>query len=232
MIAHLVKCMYAEAAHHNPHGDEAEQRIHGHSYKIEVLASGTPGEIGWVEDYAQLGVLLKPIYEQLDHAYLNEVPGLEVDTSLPAIERWILERIDPKPEWFDGIRVSIVGDCRLKITQLPEDNFQHLPDRILFTFEAAQSLPQLHDGHHCKCLHGHSYRVEVGVQEMDQIKFHIPAIYDALDHRYLNEVPGLEISTCEKIAEWIWEKLEAQELHPTIVVIQETPTARCLYYGE
>ena len=59
-----------------------------------------------------------------------------------------------------------------------------------------------------------------------------PAIYDALDHRYLNEVPGLEISTCEKISAWIWNRLVAQDLKPTIVVIQETPTARCLYYGE
>jgi len=37
-----------------------------------------------------------------------------------------------------------------------------------FTFEAAHLLPNLPDGHKCKRLHGHSYRVRVVVSgELD-----------------------------------------------------------------
>ena len=110
MRSHLVMTMYVEAAHRNPHGSAAEQRLHGHSYKIDVLASGTPDpEIGWIVDFADLKARFAPLYAQLDHAFLNDVAGLEHDTTIPGIEAWILEHLQPHPPWLDGVRVSIVG---------------------------------------------------------------------------------------------------------------------------
>lgn len=233
MIAHLVKALYVEAAHYNPHGGEAARRLHGHSYKVEVLASGTPDEVvGWIVDFAELKHLFAPLYAQLDHACLNEVPGLEHDTTLPALQRWILDRLTPRPAWLDGVRVSITGDGCLKPVRLSEDEFEHLPERIRFTFEAAQSLPQLPGQHPCRKIHGHSYRLELGATDLEALARVIPTLYATLDHRYLNEIVGLECATTERICRWTWEWLEARGLSPTVVVVQETPTARCLYYGE
>ena len=233
MKAHLVKMMYVEAAHRNPNGSEAEKRLHGHSYKVEILASGTPDEVvGWIVDFAELKKLFEPLYAQLDHACLNEVAGLEHDTTLPGLQRWILDRLVPRPAWLDGVRVSITGDRCLKPVRLPEDDFEHLPERVRFTFEAAQSLPQLPGQHPCKKIHGHSYRLEIGAKDLDALVGVLPELYETLDHRYLNEIPGLESATTERICRWVWAWLEARGVVPTITVVQETPTARCLYYGE
>jgi len=233
MVAHLVKILQVEAAHRNPHGGEAQRRLHGHSYRIEILASGTPSDdVGWIVDFAELKKCFLPIYDRLDHQLLNDVPGLERDTTLPALRRWILEQIAPRPAWLDGVRVSIVGDQCLKLVHLEEDEFEHLPERIKFTFEAAQSLPQLPGVHPCRKVHGHSYRIEVGTRNLAALAGILPEMYAVLDHQYLNEIPGLESATTERICRWLWEWLEARGQTPTVTVVQETPTARCLYYGE
>lgn len=233
MLSHLVKTMYVEAAHRNPNGSAAEQRLHGHSYKVELLASGAPDDaVGWIVDFAELKKLFSPLYEQLDHAYLNEVPGMEKDTTVPGIERWILAKLEPHPPWLDGVRVSIVGDCCLKLVHLPEDEFEHLPERLRFTFEAAQSLPQLPGAHPCTQVHGHSYRIEIGAKDIDALRHALPALYETLDHQFLNDIPGLEASTVERIAQWIWQWLQEHAVTPTAVVVQETPASRCIYYGE
>ena len=233
MISHLVKILYVEAAHRNTNGSEAVRRLHGHSYKIEVLASGTPDpQVGWIVDFAELKHLFAPLYAQLDHALLNEVPGLERDTTLPALRQWIMERLSPRPAWLDGVRVSITGDLCLKLVRLEEDEFEHLPERIRFTFEAAQSLPQLPGAHPCKKIHGHSYRMETGAKDLAGLTALLPELYATLDHTFLNEIPGLECATTERICHWAWQWLEARGAVPTVVVVQETPTARCLYYGE
>lgn len=232
MEAHLTKIAYVEAAHRNPRGGEKQQRLHGHSYKVEVLArGGLDPEIGWIVDYAELKNLFRPLYDQLDHAYLNEVPGLEDDTTVPALERWIDARISPKPAWYAGVRVSIDGDRAFQPVRLPANDFEHLPERIRFSFEAAQSLPQLPRTHPCHCIHGHSYRFEVGTADMDALEPRLCALYEELDHTYLNEIPGLESATCERICRWVWDRLAAAGEQPTVVAVQETWTARCIYFG-
>lgn len=86
-----------------------------------------------------------------------------------------------------------------------------------FTFEAAHSLPNVPDGHRCKRLHGHSYRVDLSVTgEVDERAGWVIDFYDIeaafaptlamLDHYTLNDVPGLENPTAERIAIWIWDR--------------------------
>jgi 6-pyruvoyltetrahydropterin/6-carboxytetrahydropterin synthase len=45
-------------------------------------------------DFADLKAAVKPIIEQLDHHYLNEIDGLENPTS-EVIARWIWRRLTP-----------------------------------------------------------------------------------------------------------------------------------------
>lgn len=49
---------------------------------------------GWVIDFADIGRAFQPLYEQLDHHYLNEIPGLENPTS-EHLARWIWQRLRP-----------------------------------------------------------------------------------------------------------------------------------------
>jgi 6-pyruvoyltetrahydropterin/6-carboxytetrahydropterin synthase len=56
-------------------------------------------------------------------------------------------------------------------------------------------------------------------------------IHDQLDHRYLNEIPGLENPTSERLAMWIWDRLKPALPLLCEVVIAETCTSRCVYRG-
>jgi queuosine biosynthesis protein QueD len=111
-----------------------------------------------------------------------------------------------------------------------------------FTFEAAHRLPNLPEDHKCRRLHGHSFSVEIICEgEIDpetgwlvdfgEIKSSFRPLYEQLDHRYLNEVPGLENPTAENIARWIWIRLKPDLACLAQVNIAETCTARCEYRG-
>jgi 6-pyruvoyltetrahydropterin/6-carboxytetrahydropterin synthase len=112
-----------------------------------------------------------------------------------------------------------------------------------FTFEAAHLLPNVEPGHKCGRLHGHSYRVEIHVVgELDptlgwvvdfaELVEAFAPLHDQLDHRYLNEVDGLENPTSEVLARWIWQRLEARLPGLDAVIIRETCTSGCAYRGE
>ena len=115
--------------------------------------------------------------------------------------------------------------------------------RKSFQFEAAHLLPNLPPTHKCRRLHGHSFQAEVVVAgECDaklgwlidyaEISEVFKPLWEQLDHRYLNEIPGLENPSSENIALWIWERLKPKL--PTLieVIVAETCTARCVYRGQ
>ena len=115
--------------------------------------------------------------------------------------------------------------------------------RKTFQFEAAHLLPLLPKAHKCRRLHGHSFTVEIAVcGELDprlgwvmdyaEISKIFRPIWEKLDHRYLNEVKGLENPTSENIAIWIWKRLKPSLPALTEVIVAETCTARCVYRGE
>ncbi len=233
MKAHLIKVQFIEAAHCNSAGGPAQQRLHGHSYRIELLAEGeVDPAVGWLVDYADIKRLFQPLNAILDHNCLNEIPDLADDTTLKGLERWITARMTPKPAWFAGVRVSILGDLAFQPIRREADPAAGLPARIRFTFEAAQSLPKLPEGHPCRRMHGHSYRLEVGGPDLDRLEPHLAALYDTLDHRCLNNIDGLDHATCERISRWVWEWLLRRGERPSAVVVQETPGARCLYFDQ
>ena len=112
-----------------------------------------------------------------------------------------------------------------------------------FTFEAAHLLPNVPDGHKCKRLHGHSYRVRVSVEadlhptlgwvvDFAEIAEAFEPIRRRLDHYYLNEVEGLENPTSENLARWIWTRLKPELPILVAVEIKETCTVGCIYRGE
>lgn len=94
----LFKVFQIEAAHFLPKVPEGHKcrRIHGHSFQIEIHVAGPVDEaLGWVMDFADLKAAFAPLYAQLDHQFLNEVPGLENPTS-ENLARWIWRRLQPE----------------------------------------------------------------------------------------------------------------------------------------
>lgn len=111
-----------------------------------------------------------------------------------------------------------------------------------FGFESAHSLPNVPEGHKCARLHGHSFRIRVTVSgpvgddtgwvlDFADLKAAVQPTVDALDHRYLNEIEGLENPTSERIAEWIWDRVAAELPGLASVEVRETCTNGCVYRG-
>jgi 6-pyruvoyltetrahydropterin/6-carboxytetrahydropterin synthase len=112
-----------------------------------------------------------------------------------------------------------------------------------FTFEAAHRLPNVPDGHKCKRLHGHSFRVRIYVQGEPDLELgwivDFAEIADAfeplrlrLDHYHLNEIEGLENPTSETLARWIWIRLAPTLPMLSKIEVCETCTTGCVYGGE
>jgi 6-pyruvoyltetrahydropterin/6-carboxytetrahydropterin synthase len=112
-----------------------------------------------------------------------------------------------------------------------------------FTFEAAHRLPHTPEGHKCRRLHGHSFRVFVHVRgpvgersgwimDFADLKTAWQPLHDLLDHQYLNEVAGLDNPTSEVLAKWVWARLKPTLPGLALVEVKETCTSGCLYRGE
>lgn len=95
---HIFKIFHIEAAHRLPNVPEGHKcaRLHGHSFRVEIHVGGElDPHRGWVMDYADVKAAFRPLYEQLDHHYLNEVEGLENPTS-EQLAQWIFRRLAPR----------------------------------------------------------------------------------------------------------------------------------------
>ena len=87
-----------EAAHRLPNVPRGHKcgRLHGHSYRVEIHVRGTVDpNAGWVVDFADIKKAFKPLEEQLDHNFLNEIEGLFNPTS-ENLTRWIWLRLKPE----------------------------------------------------------------------------------------------------------------------------------------
>ena len=103
----IFKIFTVEAAHLLPNVPENHKcrRLHGHSFRIEIRVTGPVQEqSGWVMDFADITRAFQPVYEQLDHHYLNEIEGLENPTS-ERLARWIWRQLKPALPWLSEVVV-------------------------------------------------------------------------------------------------------------------------------
>lgn len=111
-----------------------------------------------------------------------------------------------------------------------------------FRFESAHRLPHVPEGHKCGRLHGHSFRVEIVVTgeaapdtgwvlDYGDISDVVRPIIDQLDHRYLNDIDGLENPTSEVLCAWLWQRLTGDLPALSAITVRETCTTACTYRG-
>jgi 6-pyruvoyltetrahydropterin/6-carboxytetrahydropterin synthase len=116
-----------------------------------------------------------------------------------------------------------------------------------YEFCSAHFLPSVPATHKCRRLHGHNYRLVIGVMgetdpdctpefiadkcpgmiidffDLDAI---VAPIVKLVDHYCLNDIPGLSNPTAELIASWFYAKLAGplHEFPDMFVRVYETPT--------
>ncbi len=112
-----------------------------------------------------------------------------------------------------------------------------------YRFEAAHFLPNVPAGHKCARMHGHSYRVELSLVgrvnpatgwliDFSDIDTHWAPLFEAFDHHVLNEVPGLENSTCENLSIYVFRALKPRLPELVAVTVWETTDGSCTFRGE
>lgn len=103
----IYKCFSFEAAHRLPNVPPEHKcaRLHGHSFHVEIHVSGPiDPHVGWVMDFGDIKKAFKPILDQLDHYYLNDIEGLENPTS-EAVARWIWKKLKPELPLLSAVKI-------------------------------------------------------------------------------------------------------------------------------
>ncbi len=111
-----------------------------------------------------------------------------------------------------------------------------------FHLESAHRLPHVPEGHKCARVHGHSFRIEIHVEgpvdprlgwvmDFAEIKIAFAPLFEQLDHRYLNDIEGLDNPTSENLAIWVWDHLKPRLPLLARVIVHETCTSACSYEG-
>lgn len=112
-----------------------------------------------------------------------------------------------------------------------------------FLFDAAHSFRNMPNGHKYEGLHGHSFRVRVTVAggrqddngfvtDFNVLEQACGQVRAKLDHKYLNEVPGLQSPSLENIARWIWDQLGGQFPGLSeVTVARDSCNHTCSYSG-
>lgn len=91
-----------EAAHTTP----PYPHPHGHSFRATVVLTGTPDpHYGWSHDLREVEPVIESVRQELDHKYLNDVPGLAMPT-LENVARWLWQRFDGKLAGLDRVSVQ------------------------------------------------------------------------------------------------------------------------------
>lgn len=108
MVTTLFKNFQIEAAHHLPNVPKGHKcgRLHGHSFSVRIEITGKVNPVsGWVMDFADLKSAFTPLFQRLDHAYLNEIPGLENPTS-EVLAKWIWHHLKPEMPELSAVWVK------------------------------------------------------------------------------------------------------------------------------
>ncbi|CDH43666.1 6-carboxytetrahydropterin synthase [Candidatus Contendibacter odensensis] len=212
-----------------PEGHRA-RRLHGHGFLARIRAEISPAAspVPDAEEYEQR---LVAEVAALDYRLLNDLIPIPTDENLA---RWLRERLH-RPG-LDRVGIQSTRDQGVDL-----DGRDHAHVWRRFRLEAAHQLPNVPLGHPCGRMHGHGFEVilhadqdlsgqDLGV-DYDHLAVVWAPLHSQLHHHCLNDLPGLDNPTSERLAAWLWDRLKPQLPPLSWVTVYETATAGCHYDG-
>jgi 6-pyruvoyltetrahydropterin/6-carboxytetrahydropterin synthase len=161
-------------------------------------------------DGDRLDALWAPLHAELDHACLNDLPGLENPTS-EMLSRWLWQRLAPALPALSWVTVYETGSSGA--------HYDGTHYRIWkeFTLDSALQLRRAPPGSPARRIHGHTYvlrlhlsapldRVMGWTVDFGDVKELFTPLFEALDHQPLHEIADLADCDTASIAHWILAK--------------------------
>jgi 6-pyruvoyltetrahydropterin/6-carboxytetrahydropterin synthase len=119
--ATIGKAFRFEAAHQLPNHDGKCAQLHGHSYRVQVMArgevkpsNGDPDE-GMVLDFAELKLAWGKLHAQLDHQNLNDVLPIS-PTTAENIALYLLAQLRESVPQVVSVTVWETAECWARVS--------------------------------------------------------------------------------------------------------------------
>ena len=237
--AHIWRRYRFESAHQLPNVPPGHQcgRMHGHGFEVILHANQSLGNQDMGVDYDYLDRCWAPIHEELDHACLNDIPGLENPTS-EMLSRWIWQRLKPELPELSWVTVyeTVTAGCHY--------DGSHYRIWKEFRFESALQLVRAPEGDRRRRLHGHSYLARLHLSapldevmgwtvDYGDVKELFKPIYKQLDHHRLNGLSDIEDGDLVSVAHWIKGQMAHKLPQLDRIDLYETPgCGAILCWGE
>lgn len=203
-----------EAAHQLPHVPPGHKcgRMHGHGFSVRIECA-SPDSMLMETTQAQVAVAWAPLAETLQWSCLNDIPGLENPTS-EHLALWLWKALQ-----------SLEGLVSISVNETPTAGccFDGQNMRIWKeqTFDSAVKLVRLAEGDPRRAVHGHTFKTRLHltgpldqalgwVYDYGDVKEVFRPLFDALDHRALYEIDGLEHADDLTLASYIYDHLKPQ----------------------
>ena len=207
--AHVWRRYVFQSAHRLPNVPPGHKcgRMHGHGFEVILHADQNLGTRAMGVDYDHLDALWAPIHAQLDHACLNDLPGLENPTS-EMLSSWIWERLKPQLPELSWVTVYETGSCGAHF------DGRHYRIWKELTLDSAVRLSRAPEGDARRRIHGHTYTLRLHLHapldelrgwtvDFGDVKAVFDPIFKRLDHHPLHELPGLADADTASLARWI-----------------------------
>ena len=207
--AHVWRKFRFEAAHQLPNVPEGHKcgRMHGHSFDVILHANQSIGSSDMAVDFDALIDIWKPLHDELQHACLNDIKGLENPTS-EMLAAWIWNKLKPELPELSWVTVyeTVTAGCHY--------DGEHYRIWKELRFESAVRLVRAPEADRRSQLHGHSFITRLHLSaplddvmgwtiDYGDVKQLFKPVYDKLDHHPLEQLPGIEDTDTVSILHWM-----------------------------
>lgn len=206
--------------------------MHGHGFVASVfteISEHAPLYRGGEVPFLQRR--MDSCLERLTYKVLNDVIAQPDDGNLA---RWLREWLD-----LQGATSVAVQSTPDQGAELDARGRMHVWRR--YRFFAAHQLPHVPAGHKCGRMHGHGFQVilyadhepgdpatDTGYERLDRLW---APLANSLNHRCLNDIPGLSNPTSEMISSWLWDQLKPGFPALSQIAVYETDSCGACFDG-
>jgi len=213
--AHLWRRFVFQSAHVLPQVPAGHKcgRMHGHGFEVVLHADASmAGAMALAHD--DIDAAWAPLQALLDHACLNDLPGLANPTS-EVLSSWIWARLQPQLPALSSVTVYETASCGAIFDGQRYRVWKEL------TLDSAVQLRSAPESSALRRLHGHTYTLRLHLTaplddvlgwtiDFGDVKSLFEPIFLQLDHQPLHEIADLADGDSASVARWIFERARGQ----------------------